>query len=170
MTSLVPQAAPGAPPPGTVLGQHYAGCFGCGEAVAGGLHLRVKVGEGVRVAAEFQVGPQHQGAPGLAHGGVLSSAFDEALGALLWLLRTPGVTRRLDVEFLRPVPVGATLHIGAECLRVEGRKIFSAGEGRLDAADGPIALRAEALFIAVPLTHFTGHGGDGTVMAARYNP
>ena len=165
-----PRPAPGAPPPGTVLDQHFAGCFGCGQAVVGGLRLRVTAGAGVRVMARLLVEPAHQGAPGLAHGGVLSAAFDETIGALLWLLSTPAVTRRLVTEFLRPVPVGSTLHIDAQCVRVEGRKIFSEAEGRLDAPDGPLALRAKALFVAVPLSHFSTHGtGDGTSIAT-YNP
>ncbi|GAC1332572.1 MAG: PaaI family thioesterase [Mycobacteriales bacterium] len=166
----LPRPAPGAPPPGTVLDQHFDGCFGCGQAVAGGLHLRVTTGEGVRVMAEFLVEAAHQGAPGLAHGGVLSAAFDETIGALLRLLCTPAVTRRLETDFLHPVPVGSTLHIAAWCVRVEGRKIFSEAEGHLGAPDGPLALRAKALFVAVPLAHFSTHGtGDGTSIA-NYNP
>ncbi len=122
-----PVRHPEAPEPGTPLGSHYDQCFGCGESQAHGLHLVTRAGEGVSVTAEFTVRPAHQGAPGLAHGGVLVSALDETLGSLNWLLRIVAVTGRLETEFVRPVPVGTTLHLQARCDGVAGRKIYSSG-------------------------------------------
>jgi acyl-coenzyme A thioesterase PaaI-like protein len=103
----------------------------------------------VNVSAEFTVGSAHQGAPGLAHGGVLSAALDETLGALNWLLRVVAVTGSLQTDFVRPVPVGTVLHLTAEVTAVHGRKIYSSATGRIDAPDGPVAVRAGALFIEV---------------------
>jgi acyl-coenzyme A thioesterase PaaI-like protein len=160
---------PASAPAGAPIGSHYAHCFGCGDAQPGGLHLSAVAGEGVRVSAAFTVGEAHQGAPGLAHGGVLAAAFDEALGMLLWLLVTPAVTRRLETDFLHPVPVGSTLHIDAWCTGVAGRKIYSQAEGRLGGPDGPVAVRAAALFVRVPLTHFTTHGW-GAGEPSAHNP
>jgi acyl-coenzyme A thioesterase PaaI-like protein len=150
--------APGRPAPGEVLGTHYADCFGCGDRHPTGLHLQVTAGEGVRVHARFQVTENHQGAPGLAHGGLLATAFDEALGYLPWLLDVPAVTGRLETDYLLPVPVGATLVMDCECLGRQRRKVYVRGEARLDGADGPVAVRASALFVAVPLDHFTMYG------------
>jgi acyl-coenzyme A thioesterase PaaI-like protein len=100
-------------------------------------------------------GPEdHQGAPGLAHGGLLSLAFDEALGKLMWLLRAPAVTARLETDFLRPVPLGSTLHISARITGQVNRKVYGSAEGRLNSPDGPIALRAAALYVIVPMEHF----------------
>jgi acyl-coenzyme A thioesterase PaaI-like protein len=95
----------------------------------------------------------HQGAPGLAHGGVLAAAFDEALGAAAELAHQPLVTVRLECDFHKPVPVGATLHITARCTGVDGRKVYTAGAARLG-PDGPVAARAAGLFLAVPPEHF----------------
>ena len=78
-----------APAPGELLGAHYGQCFGCGGEQSHGLHLEARAGEGVSVTAEFTVRPAHQGAPGLAHGGVLATALDETLGSLNWLLPSP---------------------------------------------------------------------------------
>jgi acyl-coenzyme A thioesterase PaaI-like protein len=124
--------------------------------------MAVTAGDGVAVTARFTVADHHQGAPGLAHGGLLSVAFDEAMGFLLRLLEQPAVTGRLEVDYLRPVPVGTTLVIAAECLGVAGRKIYTAGEGRLDGADGPVAVRSTGLFVAVPLAHFAAYAGGAT--------
>jgi len=99
----------------------------------------------------------HQGAPGLAHGGLLAAAFDEALGAVTWLLRVPVVTVQLETEYRQPVAVGSTLHLEAECYAVAGRKIYSRAAGRL-APQGTIAVQARSVFVSVPLEHFREHG------------
>jgi uncharacterized protein (TIGR00369 family) len=148
-----------APAPGSVLPPHYASCFGCGDEHPTGLHLSVTVAEGVAVDAVFRVREAHQGAPGLAHGGVLATAADEALGFLNWLLARPAVTARLEVDYVRPVPVGSDLHLRAECVAVDGRKAYVRCEGRLDDADGTVALRAMGLFLQVPVEHFRRHAG-----------
>lgn len=108
--------------------------------------------------AEFAVTEYHEGAPGLAHGGVVAAAFDETLGAANELLRIPMVTGRLECDYLRPVPVGAVLFIAATCNAVAGRKIYASAEAHLDAPDGPLAARAAAVFIKVTLEHFETYG------------
>ena len=127
--AVPPVRHPDAPAPGELLGAHYEHCFGCGEAQPHGLHLQARAGEGVSVTAEFTVKPAHQGAPGLAHGGVLATALDETLGSLNWLLRVIAVTGRLETDFVRPVPVDTVLHLEAEVTAVHGRKIYSTADG-----------------------------------------
>jgi len=154
-----PVRHPDAPPPGQPLGPHYAQCFACGEEQPTGLQMRTVAGEGMRGLATFTVTEAHQGAPGLAHGGLLACAFDEALGTVVgYLLRRPAVTGRLETDFVRPVPVGATLYIDAGLDGIAGRKVYVSATGRLDAENGPIAVRARAVFVKVRLEHFTTHG------------
>lgn len=168
--ATAPVRHPDAPEPGALLGAHYDQCFGCGAEQSHGLHLETRAGDGVRVTAEFTVRSAHQGAPGLAHGGVLASALDETLGSLNWLLRTTAVTGHLETDFVRPVPVGSVLHLQAECTAVHGRKIYSSAVGRLGGPDGPVAVRAEALFVSVAVKHFTDNGRDEDIRAALDNP
>jgi acyl-coenzyme A thioesterase PaaI-like protein len=150
---------PKAPAPGSKLGVHFHECFGCGDEQEAGLHLQSMIGEGNVVRSQFVVTAAHQGAPGLAHGGLLVCAFDEALGSAVGnLLRQPAVTGRLETDFRRPVPVGSTLYIAATLDGIAGRKIYASADGRLDAEDGPIAVRARALFVIVEFEHFTTHG------------
>jgi acyl-coenzyme A thioesterase PaaI-like protein len=165
-----PVRHPDAPAPGELLGPHYAQCFGCGGEQPHGLHLEARAGDGVTITAEFTVRPEHQGAPGLAHGGVLTSALDETLGSLNWLLRTIAVTGRLETDFVRPVPVGTTLHLAAEVTAVAGRKIYSTATGRVGGPDGPVAVRADALFIEVKVDHFIDHGREEEIRAAMNDP
>ena len=165
-----PVRHPDAPAPGELLGSPYDQCFGCGGSQPHGLHLATRAGEGVSVTAEFTVQTAHQGAPGLAHGGVLVSALDETLGSLSWLLRVIAVTGRLESDFVRPVPVGATLHLTARCDGVDGRKIYSSAEGRIGGPEGPVAVRAEGLFVVVNLDHFTSNGRPDEIKAAMADP
>jgi acyl-coenzyme A thioesterase PaaI-like protein len=163
--AVVPERHPHAAAPGTEIASHYRHCFGCGEDHPGGLRLRVHAGEGLRLSATFEVGPLHQGAPGLAHGGLLTAAIDEALGALNWLLMAPAVTARLETTFVRPVPVGSLLVLDARIVGVSGRKVYTAAVGRLGAG-GPVAVTASGLFIQVQPGHFRQHGRPVEVEAA----
>ncbi len=167
---MTPVRHPDAPAPGELLGAHYGQCFGCGGEQPHGLHIEARAGEGVSVTAAFTVRPAHQGAPGLAHGGVLASALDETLGALNWLLRTIAVTGRLETDFVRPVPVDAVLHLRAEATAVAGRKIYCTATGRIGGPDGPVAVRADALFIEVEVDHFVDHGREEEIKAAMDDP
>jgi acyl-coenzyme A thioesterase PaaI-like protein len=165
-----PVRHPDAPAPGELLGAHYGECFGCGGEQAHGLHLAARAGEDVSVTAEFTVRPAHQGAPGLAHGGVLATALDETLGSLNWLLRTIAVTGRLETDFARPVPVGTVLYLEAEVTAVAGRKIYSTATGRIGGPEGPVAVRADALFIEVKVDHFIDNGRPEEIRAAMNDP
>lgn len=152
--------------PGDPVPVHFSGCFACGD-VEGGLRMRGTVGPGETILSVFEVRVCHQGAPGIAHGGVLAAAFDEALGMLAHHFRTPAVTGRLQTEFRRPVPVGAVLHIETRIDGRAGRKIMSSGTGRLDAPDGPVAVTATAVFVTVSIEHFARHGRPAEVEAAQ---
>lgn len=152
--AIIPERHPEAPATGSKISSHFAHCFGCGEKHPTGLHLVAHVGDAMNITAEFVVSENHQGAPGLAHGGLLSLAFDEALGKLMWLLRAPAVTARLETDFLKPVPMGSKLFISAEITGQVSRKVYCSAVGRLNSADGEVAVRAAALFVIVPMSHF----------------
>jgi len=152
--TIIPERHPKAPEIGTKIPSHFGHCFGCGELHPTGLHLVAHAGAAADLTAEFTVTENHQGAPGLAHGGLLSLAFDEALGKLMWLIRAPAVTARLETDFLKPVPMGTTLHITARITGQVNRKVYTAAEGRLGGPDGEIAVKAAALFVIVPMSHF----------------
>ena len=155
---------------GEPLPSHYDRCFGCGRDHPTGLHLQMwSVGDGLAVQGSFLVTEHHQGAPGLAHGGVISAAVDEGMGYLLWLVQHPAVTARLEVDYRRPVPVGARLALDGRLDRTEGRKIWASMTGRVD---GAVAVEARALYLKVGIEHFVPHAERmGERMGERpYNP
>jgi acyl-coenzyme A thioesterase PaaI-like protein len=152
---VIPQALVDAAVLTRELTAEYDGCFGCGEGSPNGIRLRRTGHEGGVVMGHFVVEEAHQGAPGLAHGGILASSLDEILGTAAWHLGGRYVTGRLETDFLSPVPVGSTVYMRAWCTGVEGRKAYLEGEGRIGSPDGPVAIRGAALFIEVPIEHFT---------------
>lgn len=128
-------------------GPHYpasAGCYGCDPDCQAGLRLRATADQHF----EFIITPAHQGTPGLAHGGVLAAALDEVIGSSVWSLGGAYATARLEIDYLLPVPVGATLVLTARCTGVHGRKVYGEAEARLNAPSGPVAVRAAALYVS----------------------
>ena len=104
-----------------------------------------------RYEALFAFGPDHQAGPGLAHGGLVAAALDEACGLLATWYRFPSVTARLSVRFRRPVHINRELVIEAHLVEDRGRQIDIAAELR----DGDEVLAAaEGTWTHVPLEHF----------------
>ena len=94
---------------------------------------------------------QHQGAPGIVHGGVVGAALDEACGLLATWHRFPTVTARISVRFRKPVPINRSLQAAAAVRTSRGRRIEVTAELR----DGPDVLaEADGTFLHVPLEHF----------------
>lgn len=134
------------------------------------MHMEMYAGEGLRVHGSFLVTEHHQGAPGLAHGGVIAAAVDEAMGFLLWLIAHPAVTAHLEVDYRKPVPVGAHLELEGEATEVDDRKIHARMTGRID---GEVAVEARALFLKVGVEHFQPHAarfGAEVGKMRTYNP
>ncbi len=149
------------------LPQHYARCFGCGQDHPTGLKLRVE-GADERVRGSFVVTEHHQGAPGLAHGGVLSAAMDEAMGYVNWVLRVMAVTAHLEIDFRKPVPVGSTLELEGGVDKVEGRRIHTSMRAYVD---GEVAVEGRAVFVQVTKEHFLPHLDRADAEVERpYNP
>ena len=103
-------------------------------------------------AALPEVGPKHSGAPGIAHGGTVAALVDDVCGFLLFVVRKPAVTRKLEVEYLKPVLVGVRYDLVAKVDSFEGRKLFVSCEGR--GPGGELTFRGGGLFLTVDVSHF----------------
>jgi acyl-coenzyme A thioesterase PaaI-like protein len=102
-------------------------------------------------ATEVVFGVHHQGGPGIAHGGIVAAALDEACGLLATWHRFPTVTARFTVRYRRPAPINRPLRITARVTGERGRRIEIAAELR----DGDELLaEGEGAFLHVPLEHF----------------
>ena len=146
---------------------HDPHCWGCGDN-PNGIHLPVPVDEGAtEYDATFRFDERHQGAPGIAHGGLVAAALDEACGLLATWHRFPMVTARIFVRYRRPVHINRDIAARARVTRQHGRRTHVDGE-LLDA--GEVVAEARAAFVHVPLEHFlqTPEGvAAGEAWAAR---
>jgi acyl-coenzyme A thioesterase PaaI-like protein len=143
--------------PGT-LPPHYPSCFGCGPEAEFGLHVQARK-VGAEIHATYEFGPKHSGAPGIAHGGTVAALVDDVCGFLLFVVRKPAVTRKLEVEYLTPVLVGVRYDLVAKVDSFEGRKLFVSCEGR--GPGGELTFRGGGLFLTVDVSHFDAGTSSG---------
>lgn len=122
---------------------HFDDCFVSGEWNPLGIGVHVER-EGDEAVARVTLGPAFEGAPGRAHGGIVAAIFDDVLGCLLRIERTPAFTGELSVRYLAPTPVGDELVVRARTVGREGRKLDTEGECTARTADGTTVTVATA--------------------------
>ena len=86
----------------------------------------------------------HMGHRGIAHGGSVAYAFDEALGVFPMQVNPPPRTAWLRVDYRRGAPVYADLHVDVDLVERVGRKMLL--RGRLHDGTTTFA-EAEGLFV-----------------------
>jgi acyl-coenzyme A thioesterase PaaI-like protein len=86
-----------------------SGCFGCSSENASGLRLIFRrTGEEIR--SDYVIEDRFHGAPGIAHGGIVASIFDEVSCAAVFFMRGRHVvTGELTVRYEKPCPVEVAL-------------------------------------------------------------
>lgn len=87
----------------------------------------------------------YQGPAGFVHGGVSALILDVALAVANRHAGTAGMTAGLTIRYHRPTPLYRDLTITAWHESIDGRKIRSRGEIRVD---GEVCVSAEGLFVA----------------------
>ena len=147
-TSNSPVARPDAFKTSEELGNH---CFGCGPLNPQGLYLHFVVDSAdpaaITASAAIQLTATHEGPPGCVHGGIVATLLDEAMSKLNRPLELVAMTRHMEIDYLRPVPVGAQLKIVSRHVRRDGRKIFHAAE--VVGPSGKVLARAKGLFVVI---------------------
>ena len=104
-------------------------CFGCGPSNPIGLRLQFTPDAASKSCrCEFTLEDCFVGPPGHAHGGIIATILDEAMGKCNKLLDKVALTRRMDVEYLRPVPLGQPLFVVGQFLSIQGRSIHNRAE------------------------------------------
>ena len=125
-------------------------CLGCGVENRIGLKLKFFLDpEQGGVVCRLRIPNRFQGPHGLAHGGILATVLDEAMSKAIHSTGVIAMTRHMEIDYLRPVALGAPLELRAHVVSVEGRKHFC--EAVLQSAtEAKDLARGKALFIAVP--------------------
>ena len=100
-------------------------CFGCGPANPEGLHLMFTFdAEGRTATARVNLTRVHEGPPGHIHGGIIATLMDEAMSKLNRPLGVIAMTRHMEVDYLKPSPLGRELVLTGRHVRREGRELF----------------------------------------------
>lgn len=134
------------PPPDGGPMSHFAECVVSGEANPMGIAIQPRR-VGNEVVADFTLGNAFEGAPARAHGGVVAAIFDDIMGYVLVLERTPAYTGQMTVDYLAPVPIGVPLQTRAWMAERDGRKLWMQAEMTQDDA---VIGRARGVFIEIP--------------------
>jgi acyl-coenzyme A thioesterase PaaI-like protein len=108
------------------LVRHFDHCVVCGPLNGGGLGITARW-RGDAVVADVTLGPAHEGAPGIAHGGIVSLLFDDVLAYPASVLAGFVVTTDLSVKYVAPTPVGVPLELVARCSLDAGDRFVVTG-------------------------------------------
>lgn len=134
-------------------------CYGCGRLNKQGLQLKSHW-DGQETVATFQPRPYHIAIPGYVYGGLIASLMDcHATGtASAAAYRAQGremgtepplrfLTASLQVDYLRPTPLGVPLEIRGKVKEVKERKVVVAVTL---AAEGEVRAEGEVVAVQMP--------------------
>jgi uncharacterized protein (TIGR00369 family) len=123
-------------------------CFGCGGANERGMQWTFEMDDSARrIRGVFRIAPEYQGGPGFVHGGIVATILDEVMAKVSLFEKDYAVTGGLNVEYVRPVPIGEELTVeGWESGR-EGR--IRTRHGEIRNAAGKVLARGTGKFVEV---------------------
>ncbi|MFQ5536208.1 MAG: PaaI family thioesterase [Gemmatimonadota bacterium] len=136
-----------------------AHCYGCGRLNPRGHHLRT-FWEGDETVSRFTPEPYHTAIPGSVYGGLVASLLDcHGTGtAAAAALRRDGkeigegeaprfVTASLQVDFLKPTPLGPELEVRGRVVEISDRKVVVDEEL---SAEGVVTARGRVVAVRMP--------------------
>lgn len=122
-------------------------CFGCGQQNPSGLRLNFFVDEKHTIVCQVRLARRFEGPPGHAHGGIIATLLDEAMSKANRQFGVLAMTRQMEVEYLKPVPLGTRLLLMGRRTGASGRSHRCEAEIAND--KGMVLARAKGLFIEV---------------------
>jgi acyl-coenzyme A thioesterase PaaI-like protein len=134
-------------------------CYGCGRLNEHGLKLK-SFWDGEETVAIFYPRPYHVAIPGYVYGGLIASLIDcHGTGtAAAASYREEGremgtapplrfVTASLQVEYLRPTPLGVALEVRGRVKEIQGRKVVVSATV---SAEGEVCARGQVVAVQMP--------------------
>ena len=123
-------------------------CFGCGGDNAGGMKLTFEQDNVNRkIVGRFVLGERFQGGGGFAHGGIIATLLDEAMGKVCRFREVRAVTAELTVEYLKPINVRSEIVVEGREMEQKGRNLFMTGEIRNGV--GEVLARGRGRFVVI---------------------
>jgi uncharacterized protein (TIGR00369 family) len=119
-------------------------CFGCGLENRNGLRLKFFIDADNNVVCHLRLAARF---PGHAHGGIIATLLDEAMSKSNRARGILAMTRHIEVDYLRPVPLNVPLTLTARHTGTTGRRNHT--EAQLADANGRILATAKAVFVTI---------------------
>ena len=143
-------------------------CYGCGRLNDHGHHIK-SYWDGDETIARFNPEPFHMAVPGYVYGGLIASVIDchgtgtAALASYRAEKRDPGtappfrfVTASLQVDYLKPTPLGFELELRGKIIELKGKKVVSE---ITVSVNGEITARGKVVAVQMPDNFLNKHGG-----------
>lgn len=105
--------------------------------------------EARRSVCEFKLSQRYQGPPGHAHGGIIATILDEAMGKVNKLHKVVALTKSMQIEYLKPVPLGQKLTVTGREKEIVGRQHINVAE--ISNEKGEILARSTGTFVAIDI-------------------
>jgi len=143
-------------------------CFVCDQTNADGMRQQFFLDDEIeRIVAEFTPAAGHSGAPNYTHGGASMAVLDDAMAwSIIELKHRFGITRRCEVDFIRPVTIGARHDVQAWVESFEDRALVARAEMRNGDAQLPVA--AKATYMVLTMEEAMHAIGAGAATASSY--
>ena len=119
----------------------YPDCFGCGSDNPIGLKLSYRT-EGENVVTDFVPREEHQGWPGITHGGIVTSLLYEVMENYPYQNGIMATMRGMDTRFRKPISTGRKVTARSWLVEERGRILKVAGS--LTDEDGLLLAEGEA--------------------------
>ena len=123
-------------------------CFACGKNNPEGMRLRFSYDEERDCfLCRFRLTKRYTGPPGHAHGGIIATILDEAMGKVNKLRHVVALTSSITVDYLKPVPLNQPLRVESREVSVHGR--YHTNEAEILNQKGEVLARSKGRFIAI---------------------
>jgi acyl-coenzyme A thioesterase PaaI-like protein len=127
------------------------GCFACGRENPRGLQIHFEIDDNGSAVASWIPLPDWAGFENVIHGGILTTAMDEAMAKAIVARGAQGLTCELRVRLHESVRPGSSLHIRGWIIEFHRRLIRT--EGSICSLDGKEYAHAWASFLVLPGVH-----------------
>ncbi len=123
-------------------------CFACGTNNPIGLKLDF-YRQGNSVCSDVILSRNHVGWQNMAHGGIISTLLDEIMSwTVIYFKKAFSVTRRMQVRYLKPVPVEEPLTVKGT-ITSDGKSRSCNAEAILLDAKGKVLAKGEGEFVVL---------------------
>lgn len=135
-------------------------CFVCGLQNPFGLHLPFYDDGKDTVTSEFVIQPNHQGYPGVAHGGIVAAILDEVGGRTVMIADPQRffVTAKFEIKYRQPVPVEQPLRGVGRLLKINTR--LARAQAEVQNAAGTTLAEADLTLVNAPAGMFDASEAD----------